>query len=157
MKLWIRLVNKCRRRRNIVMLLIVAGQIALAGQLLKKESAGSTTMPVLIRTEVKRRDVQSAQEDLMATLMSANVAPAKDKKNGKVTGYQFVSIEKESLIRKVGFKEDDILQEVQGENVSSPEKAMQIYQALSEAKTERVRFDFLRAGKKHRLEVKVIN
>ncbi len=157
MTFWSRLVHKSRRRRNIIMLFIVAGQLALAGQLLKKESAGSPTMPVLIRTEVKRHDVQVAQEDLMTTLMSANLAPVKDKKAGKVMGYQFVSIEKGSLIQKVGFKEDDILQAVQGENISSPDQAMQIYQTLSEAKTERVRFDFLRSGKKHRLEVKVIN
>jgi general secretion pathway protein C len=59
--------------------------------------------------------------------MVPNIIPGT---GGKVEGFRFVSIQPDSIYTKLGFKPMDVIKSVNGEQVNSPTKAMELYNAL---------------------------
>lgn len=66
-------------------------------------------------------------EVLQQARMVPNIVPGS---GGKVDGFRFVAIQPGSIYEKLGFKPMDIIKRVNGEDVNSPTKAMELYQAL---------------------------
>ena len=82
--------------------------------------------------KVNRSDVNSYLKNLPNILKQARVVPRRIKKNGEylVDGFRFASIEKGSIFEKLGFKLGDIIKQVNGEPVTTPEKAIELFEQL---------------------------
>ena len=65
-------------------------------------------------------------------LNQARVVP--HTKDGKFVGYQIRAIDKGSLYEKLGLKNGDIIREINGDPIDSPEKAMNLFKVLRNEK-----------------------
>jgi general secretion pathway protein C len=69
--------------------------------------------------------------DLGAVLQQARMVPnIVPGTGGQVQGFRFVAIQPGSVYEKLGFKPMDVIKKVNGEDVNSPTKAMELYNAL---------------------------
>jgi general secretion pathway protein C len=69
--------------------------------------------------------------DLGAILQQARMVPnIVPGTGGQVQGFRFVAIQPGSVYEKLGFKPMDVIKKVNGEDVNSPTKAMELYNAL---------------------------
>jgi general secretion pathway protein C len=59
--------------------------------------------------------------------MVPNIVPGS---GGRVDGFRFVAIQPNSIYEKLGFKPMDVIKRVNGQEVNSPTKAMELYNAL---------------------------
>jgi len=95
---------------------------------------------------MKRADIIKYTSDLGNVLQQArmipNIIPGS---GGKVDGFKFVNIQPDSIFARLGFKPGDVIKGANGEPVTSPTKAMEMYNAM---KTEnRIRLTVERNGR----------
>lgn len=81
---------------------------------------------------INRDEVEKARSDLNSLLKSARMEPKI--KNGSTEGFVVKMIRPKSLLDRLGLKRNDLVREVNGVPLNSPEKALQIFQQLREAK-----------------------
>jgi general secretion pathway protein C len=74
-------------------------------------------------------------------------------RNGKPKGFRLFAIRPGSLLGRVGFRNGDIIQAVNGNDTSTPEKAIETYNKLRTAGL--VRASLLREGKPVAIEIKI--
>ena len=80
---------------------------------------------------MNRGDLNKYISNLGAILNQARMVPnIIPGTGGKVDGFRFVSIQPDSIYTKLGFKPMDVIKAVNGEEVNSPTKAMELYNAL---------------------------
>lgn len=92
---------------------------------------------------ISRNEIEKARADLNQLLKSARLEP---KIVGGVTqGFLVRMVRSNSLVAKLGIKRGDLIKEVNGVPLDSPEKALQVFQQLREAKN--VSVNLLRRGK----------
>ncbi len=92
---------------------------------------------------ISRNEIEKARADLNQLLKSARLEP---KIVGGVTqGFLVRMVRSNSLVAKLGIKRGDLIKEVNGVPLDSPEKALQVFQQLREAK--KVSVNLLRRGK----------
>ncbi len=83
------------------------------------------------RFSVNRADVNRQLSDLGAVLNQARMVPnIVPGSGGQIDGFRFVSIQPDSIYEELGFKIGDVLKGVNGQNVSSPTQAMEMFNAL---------------------------
>ena len=78
--------------------------------------------------QVKRSDIHDHLNKLPNILQEARVVPHPTE--GPLEGWRFASIDQGSIIEKLGFQPGDVIKEVNGERVDSPEKAIELYEKL---------------------------
>ena len=78
--------------------------------------------------EVKRSDLNDYLGRLPEILNQARVVPYT--KNGELKGFRFASIDKGSIFEDLGFQKGDIIKEVEGETVTSPDQALELFERL---------------------------
>ena len=78
--------------------------------------------------QVSRSDINDHLKRLPEILNQARVVP--HKVDGKIHGFRFDFIDKGSIFETLGFKEGDIIKEVDGEFVESPEQALLLFEKL---------------------------
>lgn len=92
---------------------------------------------------ISRNEIEKARADMNQLLKSARLEP---KIVGGVTqGFLVRMVRSNSLVAKLGIKRGDLIKEVNGVPLDSPEKALQVFQQLREAK--KVSVNLLRRGK----------
>lgn len=80
---------------------------------------------------VRRGDINKYTADLGSILQQARMVPnIIPGSGGQVQGFRFVAIQPGSIYEKLGFKPMDVIKKVNGEDVNSPTKAMELYNAL---------------------------
>lgn len=79
--------------------------------------------------EVSRAEIMKQTADLPAFLNTAAMQPRK-KPNGEIDGFKFLAIQPGSPISQLGFQVGDVIKSVNGEPVTDPAKAMELYQAM---------------------------
>jgi general secretion pathway protein C len=80
---------------------------------------------------MRRADINKYTADLGSILQQARMVPnIIPGSGGQVQGFRFVAIQPGSIYEKLGFKPMDIIKKVNGEDVNSPTKAMELYNAL---------------------------
>ncbi len=89
-------------------------------------------------------ELNRALENMNALATQARIVPSF--KNGKGNGFRIYSIKPGSLYQKIGIKNGDIIQRVNGMDLDSPEKALEIYSKLRSEKG--FTLDLLRRGSK---------
>lgn len=79
---------------------------------------------------VRRSDVESLTQNLSSLLQQARMDPVFSPDGIGVEGFRFVNIQPGSIYEKLGFKVGDMIRSVNGEEVNSPTKAMEMYNLL---------------------------
>ena len=81
--------------------------------------------------------------NLSSVATKARIVPSF--KNGKPNGFKLFSIKPGSIYAKIGLKNGDVIQKVNGYEMNSPDKALEIYQKLKNA--QNVTVDVQRRGR----------
>jgi general secretion pathway protein C len=101
-------------------------------------SAPGPGMPV--RTVLDRRDVDLAMSDLPKLLSQARAVPYLV--NGVMNGFRLDAVAPSSFYDKIGLKQGDVLQQVNGVDIRDPGTMLTLFQQLRNEKT--VKLDVLR-------------
>ncbi|TNF54619.1 hypothetical protein EP227_03980 [bacterium] len=98
-----------------------------------------------------QRKVQQALSNPEQVLSDARLYP--NMKNGKHEGFRVLEVKRGGLYEELGLKNRDILLNINGLNLTSPQAAMQAMSALKGMNT--VNLDIIRSGKKMTLNYEV--
>jgi len=92
--------------------------------------------------EVPRGEIEKTLSNLNEVAMQARIVPAF--KDGKAEGFKLFSIRPDSLYSKIGIQNGDVIKRINGNDINSPEKALEIYSKLRDA--SRIDIDIERNG-----------
>ncbi len=81
--------------------------------------------------EVPRAEIDRTLSNLNDVAMQARIVPAF--KNGVAQGFKLFSIRPDSIYTKIGIQNGDVIRRINGYDLNSPEKALEIYSKLKEA------------------------
>lgn len=81
--------------------------------------------------EVPRAEIDRTLSNLNDVAMQARIVP--HFKDGAATGFKVFSIQKDSIYSKIGIQNGDVIRRINGYEMNSPEKALEIYTKLKEA------------------------
>jgi general secretion pathway protein C len=93
--------------------------------------------------EVEQSEIDGALANLSKLATQARVVPAFE--GGESIGFKLFSIRPNSLYAKIGLKNGDIVTRINGYEINSPDKALEIYQKLKDSK--QINVDLKRRGK----------
>ncbi len=82
---------------------------------------------------IERGEVDKALNNLNEVATQARIVPSF--KNGKANGFKLFSIKPGSIYSKIGMQNGDVIQKINGYEMNSPDKALEIYQKLKDART----------------------
>ncbi len=102
--------------------------------------------------EISREKLDSTLTDLNVILKQARAVP--NIVNGKTQGFKIFAIRPNSIYRELGIQNGDVIERVNGNEINTPESALQLFQSL---RTEaNFSIDLVRRGQKQtfRYEVK---
>jgi general secretion pathway protein C len=83
------------------------------------------------RYEVDRGVIEKTLGDLNQVATQARIVPSF--KNGVANGFKLFSIQPGSIYSSIGIENGDVVQRVNGYEINSPEKALELYQKLRES------------------------
>jgi general secretion pathway protein C len=83
------------------------------------------------RYEIDRTVLDSTLGDLNKIATQARIVPSFE--NGVANGFKLFSIQPGSLYAAIGIENGDVIQRINGYEINSPEKALEIYQKLKES------------------------
>ena len=107
-----------------------------------ESSGGGVTKVSDTQYEVERAEVDRALSNLSQVATEARIVPSF--KNGKPNGFKLFSIKPGSIFAKIGLQNGDVIQKINGYEMNSPDKALEIYQKLKDATS--VTIDMQRQG-----------
>jgi general secretion pathway protein C len=81
--------------------------------------------------EVPRNEIDKTLSNLNDVAMQARIVPAF--KDGVAQGFKLFSIRPDSIYTKIGVQNGDVIKRINGYDLNSPEKALEIYSKLKEA------------------------
>jgi general secretion pathway protein C len=140
--------------RNRALLLLADGTqgelmfVASAASVRSTAAAASTSGGIRDlggnRYQVARDEVEQARNNLNQLLKQARLEPYAV--NGRTEGFVVRMIRPNTLLAKLGLRVGDVVNQVNGVELDSPEKALQIFQQLREAK--RLTVNLTRGGER---------
>ncbi len=83
------------------------------------------------RYDIERNVIDSTLGDLNKVATQARIVPSF--KNGVANGFKLFSIQPGSLYASIGIENGDVIQRVNGYELNSPEKALELYQKLKDS------------------------
>lgn len=83
------------------------------------------------RYQVSKEVAENARNNLNQLLQSARMIP--EVKDGETIGFRLVELKRGSLLQQIGLRVGDLVVEINGVELNSPEKALQIFQQVREA------------------------
>jgi general secretion pathway protein C len=96
------------------------------------ESAASAVKKVADnRYEVDRKYIDETLSNLNSVATQARIVPSF--KNGVANGFKLFSIQPGSLYSAIGVENGDVIQRINGYEINSPDKALEVYQKLRES------------------------
>ncbi len=93
--------------------------------------------------EIPRGEIDNVLSNLNQIATQARIVPSFH--NGKANGFKLFSIRPGSLYSKIGIQNGDIIQKINGFEMNSPDKALEIYSKLKDA--QGISVDLVRRGK----------
>ncbi|MBL9039315.1 MAG: general secretion pathway protein GspC [Archangium sp.] len=81
--------------------------------------------------EIPRDEINKTLSNLNDVAMQARIVPAF--KDGVAQGFKLFSIRPDSIYTKIGIQNGDVIKRINGYEMNSPEKALEIYSKLKEA------------------------
>ncbi len=100
---------------------------------------------------IKRKEALSLAQNLNKLLTTVRIAPYY--KKDEFVGYQLSMLRKDSFLYKLGLRRGDILKRINGEDVSSPQKAMELLSKIQDITA--VNIDLVRKGEKKSLFIEI--
>lgn len=97
---------------------------------------------------VPRTAVEGALNNLSELATQARIVPAFE--SGKPVGFKLFSIKPGSLYSKIGLQNGDVINRINGYEMSSPEKGLEVYQKLKDSSN--ITVDIKRRGKAQTLD-----
>ena len=101
--------------------------------------------------DVKKSVLDGTLSNLNSVATQARIVPSF--KNGVANGFKVFSIQPNSFYTAIGVENGDVIQKINGYEINSPDKALEIYQKLREAR--HVTVDVERNGQVIRKEYNV--
>jgi general secretion pathway protein C len=95
------------------------------------------------RYEIKQESVDKALGNLAGLATQARIVPAFE--GGEPVGFKLFSIRPGSLYSKIGIQNGDVISRINGYEINSPDKALEVYQKLKDSKD--ITVDLKRRGK----------
>jgi general secretion pathway protein C len=83
------------------------------------------------RYDVKRAFIDNTLSNLNNVATQARIVPSF--KNGVANGFKLFSIQPNSLYSAIGVENGDVIQRINGYEINSPDKALEVYQKLRES------------------------
>lgn len=99
---------------------------------------------------ITRVELDKQLENLTSILQQARLVPELSADN-QVKGFRFVEIQPGSIFEKLGLQLGDVLKGANGEEVTSPQKGMELFQNLRSANTSEIKLTIERDGKESTL------
>ncbi len=84
------------------------------------------------RYEVQHRLIESTLSNLNSIATQARIVPSF--KNGVANGFKLFSIQPGSLYAAIGVENGDVIQKINGYEINSPDKALEVYQKLRDSR-----------------------
>ncbi len=81
--------------------------------------------------EVPRAEIDKTLSNLNDVAMQARIVPAF--KDGVAQGFKLFSIRPDSIYSRIGVQNGDVIRRINGYDLNSPEKALEIYSKLKES------------------------
>ncbi len=103
------------------------------------------------RITIKRKEALSLVRNLNKLLTTVRIAPFYQK--DAFIGYQLSMLRKNSFLYKLGLRRGDILKRINGEDVSSPQKAIELLSRIQDITA--VNIDLMRKGEKKSLFIDI--
>ncbi len=100
---------------------------------------------------IERAEIDGVLSNLNKLATQARIVPSFH--NGKANGFKLFSIRPNSLYSKIGIQNGDIVQRINGFEMNSPDKALEIYGKLKDA--QNITVDLLRRGKSKTLSYNI--
>src|SRR5207249_643681 len=100
---------------------------------------------------IPKKILEEALADLGRLATRIHIVPSF--KNGVCTGFKLFSIVPDSLFAQVGLQNGDVIRRINGYELNSPEKALEIYQRLRDA--TRIELEIERGGEPLRLSYSI--
>lgn len=100
---------------------------------------------------VEKDEIDRVMNNLSKVASQARLVP--NFKDGKSNGFKIFSIRPGSIFGKLGLKNGDIIQKVNGYEMNSPDKALELYQKLKE--TSSLGVEIMRHGKTENINVSI--
>lgn len=100
---------------------------------------------------IPRQEIDNVLSNLNKVATQARIVPSF--KNGKANGFKLFSIRPNSLYSKIGIQNGDIVQKINGYEINSPDKALEIYSKLKDAQS--ITVDLVRRGKSQTLSYSI--
>jgi len=82
---------------------------------------------------IARKTINQHLENIGQVLQSARAVPNRDPITGEINGFRVLFIKPDSIFNELGIKPGDILQEVNGQRITSIQQAMEMYQNMRNA------------------------
>ncbi len=89
--------------------------------------------------EVPKDEINKALGNLNDIAMQARIVPAF--KDGVATGFKLFSIRPDSLYTKIGIQNGDVIKRINGFDINSPDKALEVYSKLKESSRIEIEID----------------
>lgn len=89
--------------------------------------------------EVPKDEINKALGNLNDIAMQARIVPAF--KDGVATGFKLFSIRPDSLYTKIGIQNGDVIKRINGFDINSPDKALEVYTKLKESNRIEIEID----------------
>jgi general secretion pathway protein C len=91
------------------------------------------------RYKVPRSEIDKTLANLNDVAMQARIVPSF--KDGQANGFKVFSIRPDSIYSKIGVQNGDVISKINGYEINSPDKALEVYAKLKEAQRIEVELD----------------
>lgn len=110
-----------------------------------KDSGKESGIEKVSETEytIEQEEINDVMGNLSKVATQARIVPSF--KNGKPNGFKLFSIKPGSLYTKIGLRNGDVVQRINGYDMDSPDKALEVYQKLQDSKS--ITVEIQRRGK----------
>ncbi len=103
------------------------------------------------RYEIQHRLIDNTLSNLNSVATQARIVPSF--KNGVANGFKLFSIQPGSLYAAIGVENGDVIQKINGYEINSPDKALEVYQKLRDSR--HITIEIERSGQAIRKEYNV--
>ncbi len=103
--------------------------------------------------QIDRGMLNEQLQDLAKLGREARVIPNYDKDSGTYKGFKLIGVRPNSLYRSLGIRSGDVIQQINGEELSSPGKALELFTQLQNSSS--ITLDIMRRGKQHTMSYKI--
>jgi general secretion pathway protein C len=98
--------------------------------------------------EIDSKDIKAAMDNMEQLASAARIVPSFE--NGNPVGFKVFRIKPDSFYNKLGIRNGDVISKINGFEINSTEKALQMYQILRTEKN--ISLDITRRGQKMTME-----